>query len=194
MVVVNGYDHRGAYDMETGDEVWKMSGGGDIPVPTPIVWKDLIYFSSAHGRHAPLMAVKNSAEGEIPYPESDSTYSDDFEWFYDRGGAYMTSVVVYEDLLYRLKWYGNLTCMDARTGEEIYSEMVNPYSFIAAPVIAGDKIYMVSEEGMVYIVKAGKEYELLHKIPLGEMSLVTPGLVEDVIIFRTASKLIAVGS
>jgi len=194
MVVVNGYEHRGAYDMETGDEVWKMSGGGDVPIPTPIVWKDLIYFNSAHGRHAPLMAVKNSATGEIPYPESDSTYSDDFAWFYDRSGAYMTSVVVYEDLLYRLRWNGNLACMDARTGEKIYSEVVKPYSFIAAPVIAGGKIYLVSEEGMVYIVKAGKEYELLHKIPLGEVSLVTPGLVEDVIIFRTASRLIAVGT
>lgn len=193
MVVVNGYKHRGAYDMETGDEVWKMSGGGDVPIPVPIVWKDLICFNSAHGRHAPLMAVKNSASGEIPYPESDSTYSDDFAWFYDRAGAYMTSVVVYEELLYSLRWFGNLTCLDARTGEEIYKEVINPYSFIAAPVISDGKIYLVSEEGMVYIVKAGREYELLHKIPLGEVSLVTPGLVEDVIIFRTASKLIAVG-
>ncbi len=192
-VVVNGYQHRGAYDLETGDEVWKMSGGGDIPVPTPIVWNDLIYFNSAHGRHAPLMAVKNSAVGEIPYPETDSTYSDDFAWFYDRGGAYMTSVVVYEDLLYRFRWNGNLACYDARTGEMIYSEMVHPYSFIAAPVIADGKIYLVAEEGTVYIVKAGKEYELLKQIPLGEVSLVTPGLVQDVIIFRTAGRLIAVG-
>ncbi len=67
-IAVNGYKHRGAYDLETGEEIWKMAGGGDIPVPVPIVWKDLIYFNSAHGRHAPLMAVKNSASGEIAYP------------------------------------------------------------------------------------------------------------------------------
>jgi outer membrane protein assembly factor BamB len=193
MVVVNGFKHRGAYDMETGDEVWKMEGGGDIPVPTPIVWKDIIYFNSAHGRHAPLMAVKNSARGEIAYPENDSTYSEEFAWFYDRAGAYMTSVVVYEDLLYRFRWNGNLACFDARSGEEIYSESVRPYSFIAAPVISDGKIYLVSEEGTVFIVKAGKEYELLKTIPLGEISLVTPGLVKDLIVFRTASRLIAVG-
>ena len=69
---MNGYKHRGGYDLETGEEIWKMSGGGDIPVPTPIVWKDLIYFNSAHGKHAPLMALKNSATGEIPYPDNDS--------------------------------------------------------------------------------------------------------------------------
>lgn len=192
-VVVNGYKHRGAYDMETGEEIWKMAGGGDVPVPTPIIWKDIIYFNSAHGRHAPMMAVKNTAAGEIPYPENDSTYVDDFAWFYDRGGAYMTSVVAHDNLLYRMRWNGNLACFDARSGEWIYNEMVHPYSFIAAPVIADGKIYLVAEEGTVYIVKAGRDYEMIKKIPLGEVSLVTPGLVQDVIIFRTAGRLIAVG-
>ena len=158
-----------------------------------IVWKDLVYFNSAHGRHAPMMAVKNTATGKIPYPKNESNYADDFAWFYDRAGAYMTSVVVHDSLLYRLKWNGNLAVMDARTGDWIYDETVHRYSFIAAPVIADDKIYLVAEEGMVYIVKTGREYELINKIPLGEVSLVTPGLVQDVIIFRTAGHLIAVG-
>jgi len=192
-VVVNGYKHRGAYDLQTGEEVWKMSGGGDIPVPTPVIWKDLIYFNSAHGRHVPLMAVKNGAVGELTYPESDTTFSEAFAWFYDRGGAYMTSVVVYDSLLYRFRWSGNLACYDARSGKEIYSNSVNPRSFIASPVISDGKIYLVAEEGMVYIVKAGKEYELLHALPLGEISLVTPGMVEGMIVFRTAGRLIAVG-
>lgn len=193
-VVVNGYKHRGAYDLDSGEEVWRMNGGGDIPVPSPIVWKDLVYFNSAHGRHAPLMAVKNSAEGEILYPKPDSVDNEDFAWFYDREGAYMTSVLVYDSLLYRMRWNGNLSCYDARSGEKYYSQTVNPSSFIASPVIAGNKIYLVEEKGMVYVVKPGKEYELLNKTPLGELSLVTPGLVEDLIVFRTSGRLIAVGS
>ena len=124
-VAVNGYKHRGGYDLESGEEVWKMAGGGDIPVPTPIVWKDLIFFNSAHGRHAPLMALKNSVQGEIPYPDNDSIPGEDFAWFYDRGGAYMTSVLVYDSLLYRLRWNGNLACYDARNGELIYQQTVN---------------------------------------------------------------------
>ncbi len=191
-VVVNGYKHRGAYDLNTGEEIWKMSGGGDIPVPTPIVWKDLIYFNSAHGGKAPMMALKNSALGEIPYPQSESSPGDDFAWFYDRQGAYMTSVLVYDNLLYRLRWNGNLSCFDARTGELIYKETVHPTSFIASPVASDGKIYMVSEYGDLYIVKAGREYTLLKKIPLGEVSLVTPGISEGILILRTAGRLIAV--
>ncbi|MCK5137018.1 MAG: PQQ-binding-like beta-propeller repeat protein [Bacteroidales bacterium] len=193
-LTVNGYKHRGAYDLGSGEEIWKMSGGGDVPIPTPVVWKDLIYFNSAHGRHAPLMAVKNSVTGEIPYPDNDSLPGDDFAWFYDRSGAYMTSVLVYDSLLYRLQWNGNLACFDARSGEEIYSHTVNPSSFIACPVAADGRIYMVSEDGDLYITQAGREYRLLHRIPLGEVSLVTPGISEGMIILRTASKLIAVSS
>jgi outer membrane protein assembly factor BamB len=193
-VVVNGYKHRGAYDLATGDEVWKMSGGGDIPVPTPVVWKDLIYFNSAHGRHAPLMAIKNSADGELTYPSDDSNPGAGFAWFYDRGGAYMSSVLVYDSLLYRIRWNGNLACYDARSGEVIYDQTVNPSSFIASPVAADGKIYLVSEDGDLYIIRAGETYELLKRIPLGEVSLVTPGITQGMMILRTAGKLIAVSS
>jgi len=190
--VVNGYQHRGAYDLHSGEEIWRMSGGGDIPVPTPIVWKDLIYFNSAHGPNAPMMALKNNALGEIPYPESEDSPGKDFAWFYNRQGAYMTSVLVYDGLLYRLKWNGNLSCFDARTGEIIYRETVHPTSFIACPVASDGKIYMVSENGDLYIARAGKSYEILKKIPLGEVSLVTPGITDGMLILRTASRLIAV--
>ncbi|MDX2432676.1 MAG: PQQ-binding-like beta-propeller repeat protein [Bacteroides sp.] len=193
-VAVNGYKHRGGYNLETGEEIWKMSGGGDVPVPTPIVWKDLIYFNSAHGRHAPLMAVKNNAQGEITYPENDSLVVDGLEWFYDRRGAYMTSVLVYDSLLYRLRWNGNLACYDARSGEELYQQTLNPTSFIASPVAADGKIYMLSEYGELYIVQSGAEYKLLKTIPLGEVSLVTPAIAPGMLVLRTASRLMAVSN
>lgn len=193
-IAVNGYQHRGGYDLDTGAEVWKMSGGGDIPIPTPIVWKDLIYFNSAHGRHVPLMAIKNTAQGEVAYPENESDPGDPFAWFYDRQGAYMSSVLVYDNLLYRLRWNGNLSVFDARSGELYYSETVNPSSFVACPVASDGRIYMVSEVGDLYIAAAGKEFKLEKKIPLGEVSLVTPGISDGMLVLRTSSRLIGVSS
>ncbi len=191
-VAVNGFKHRGGYDLETGEEIWHMSGGGDIPIPTPVVWKDLIYFNSSHGGQTPLMAVKNNVTGQVGYPENDLTEGEQLAWFYNRQGAYMTSVLVYKDLLYRLRWNGNLACFDARTGELLYRETVEPTSFIACPVASDGKIYMVAEDGDLYIAEAGREYKLLKKIPLGEASLVTPGITQGMLVLRTAGKLIAV--
>ncbi len=138
------------------------------------------------------MAVKNSAEGVILYPENDSLPGAGLEWYYDRGGAYMTSVLVYDSLLYRLRWNGNLACYNARSGEEIYQQTVNPSSFIASPVAADGKIYMLSDYGELYIVQSGPEYKLLKKIPLGELSLVTPAIAPGMLVLRTTNRLMAV--
>ena len=47
-VIVNGFKHMGGYELETGKEIWKMSGGGDAPSTTPVIANDLIYINNAH--------------------------------------------------------------------------------------------------------------------------------------------------
>ncbi|MCZ6599069.1 MAG: PQQ-binding-like beta-propeller repeat protein, partial [Planctomycetota bacterium] len=56
-VIVNGFKHIGGYDLRTGAELWKLEGGGDIPVPTPIVAHDLVFITNAHGTMAPIYAI-----------------------------------------------------------------------------------------------------------------------------------------
>jgi len=191
-VVLNGYRHRGAYDLDTGEEIWRMEGGGDIPIPTPLVWKDLVFFNSAHGRHAPLMSIRNTTQGEIPYPETTEEKLPAVAWFHDREGGYMTTPLVYDSLLYMLHWNGNLSCFQARTGKKLYQETVYPASFIASPVAADGKLFLVAESGDLYIVAAGPEYRLLKMIPLGEASLVTPAIAPGIMVLRTESRLIGV--
>ena len=57
--------HVGAYDFKTGEVIWKLSGGGDIPVPTPVVSDGLVYVTNAHGLMAPVYAIKDTATGDI---------------------------------------------------------------------------------------------------------------------------------
>ncbi len=64
-VVVNGWKHTGGYDFETGRELWKLTGGGDIPTPTPIAGHGLIFITSAHGNESPVHAIRPTATGDI---------------------------------------------------------------------------------------------------------------------------------
>ena len=64
-ILVNGFRHAGAYDFKTGKEIWKLSGNGDIPVPTPVVSDGLIYITNAHGPMSPVYAIKDTATGDI---------------------------------------------------------------------------------------------------------------------------------
>ena len=105
-VVVNGFKHRGAYDFKTGEEIWRMSGGGDIPIPTPIIGEDLMYFNSAHGRSSPILAVKKNALGDLTLGEGETTNSG-IDWSYARGGSYMQTMLLYNGYIYNLRLNGH---------------------------------------------------------------------------------------
>ena len=192
-VALNGFKNRGGYDFETGKEVWKMSGGGDIQIPTPIVGNDLIYFNSAHGRYSPIIAVKTDAVGDITLKETE-TSNDYIKWSLPRGGSYMHTLLLYKNHLYNLNWNGTLICLDPLTGKEIYhAKLGEANSFIASPVASDGKIYIVNEDGTIYIVQDGESFKLLAEIPMHDICLTAPAITDGMIIFRTQKYLVAVG-
>ncbi|NOT02282.1 MAG: PQQ-binding-like beta-propeller repeat protein [Phycisphaerales bacterium] len=192
-IAVNGYRHIGGYELETGREAWRLNGGGDIPVPTPVVAHDLIYITSAHGPGAPLYAIRTAVKGDIT-PDNPESPREFMAWSYDRIGNYMQTPIVYGDLLYCCRDNGVLTCYDARSGEKKYRERLGTgrTGFTASPVAADGKIYFTSEEGDVYTVKAGPEFNVLSTNPLGEICMATPAISEGVLFFRTQHHVMAV--
>jgi outer membrane protein assembly factor BamB len=194
LVLANGFRHMGAYDFATGREVWRMSGGGDIPVPTPIVAHGLAFITNAHGRMAPVYAVRPDARGDITL-QADATSNAGIAWSVPRDGGYMQTPIVYGDLLYVAKDNGVLTCFDARTGEEKYKTRIGDGStgFTSSPVAGDGKIYFTSEQGDVVVVRAGPEYHELARNELGEIHMATPAISEGVLYFRTKGHLIAIG-
>jgi outer membrane protein assembly factor BamB len=192
-VALNGYKNRGGYDLATGMEVWTMSGGGDIQIPTPVIGNDLIYFNSAHGRYSPIIAVKTNAVGDITLKEPE-TSNDYIKWSLPRGGSYMHTLLLYKNHLYNVNWNGTFICMDPMTGKEIYNaKLGKTKSFIASPVASDGKIYVVDEEGKVYIVADGDSFKLLAEIAMNDICMSAPALTDGMIIFRTQKYLIGVG-
>lgn len=192
-VVLNGYKHRGGYDFETGKEIWKMSGGGDIQIPTPIVDKDMIYFNSAHGQSSPIIAIRTNAAGDITLGGKETSNAF-VKWSLPRGGSYMHTLLLYRDHLYNVNWNGTVVCLDPANGNEIYkSKLGKSKSFVASPVASDGKIYIVDEEGTVYILQDGNIFNLLGEIPLNDNCLTAPSISDGAIYFRTQKYLIAVG-
>ena len=193
-VLVNGWHHIGAYDFKTGREIWKINGGGDIPVPTPVTGLGFVYITSAHGPMAPVYAIREDATGDISLP-ANQTSNTHIAWSVPRGGAYMATPILYRDLLYVMGWNGVLLAFDARTGERLYQERVGAgtTAFTASPVAADDKIYITSEEGDVFVVRAGRVFQLLATNPLGEIGMASPAISEGVLYFRAGKSMMAIG-
>ena len=165
--------------------------GGDIPVPTPIVAHDLIYIMNAHGRAAPIYAISTLAEGEMTVDAEKEAH---LAWSTQRGGNYMQTPLVYGEELYACSDAGILGCYDATTGEEIYRERVGygRTGFTSSGVAADGKLYFASEEGDVYVVRAGRDFEVIGENPLGEEAMASPAISEGVIYYRTRNHLVAV--
>ena len=193
IIAVNGYKHRGGYDLKTGKEVWRMSGGGDVPIPTPIVGEGIIYFNSAHGPSSPILAIKTGAAGDITLKQGE-TKNEFVAWSYPKGGSYIHSLLLYHDRLYNVNWNGTVQCYEPATGKLVYTaKLGKAKSFIASPVASDGRIYIVDEEGTVYIIKDGDTFVLIQEFPLGEVCLTAPSITAGMIYFRTQKSLFAFG-
>lgn len=187
-VILNGFKHMGGYDVDTGAELWRLSGAGDIPVPRPIVAHGLIYLTSAHGRLAPVYAIDPDATGELDR-EHEAVV-----WHETRGGNYMQTPLVYGDELYHCNDAGILSCRDAKTGTLHYKERIGEgrSGYTASIVAADEKIYVTSEEGVVSIIAAGKEFVRAGSGELGEEAMATPAISRGTIYWRTRGHLVAI--
>ena len=194
-VLVNGFKHIGGYDLLTGKEIWRMKGGGDIPVPTPIAAYGLLFFTNAHGSAAPVIAVKETATGDISLGD-DETATANVAWSQRRDRAYMQTPLVHDGLLYVCRDNGSLSAYDAKTGTRLYQQRLGDgrTGFTASAVAADGRIYYSSEEGDVSVVKAGAQFELLGTNRLGEVTMASPALANGVMYFRTRDHVIAIGA
>lgn len=182
------------YDPLTGKELWKLGPMAEIATPTPFAAHDLIFVTSGYRPVQPIYAIKPGASGDLTL-KKDQVSSDFIAWSKDRGGPYMPTPIVYGDLLYTCSNNGVLTAYNAKTGERVYQERLGGTggAFTSSPVASDGKIFLSSEDGDIFVVKAGPKYELLSKNPVGEVMMATPAISDGLLIVRTVSHLFAFG-
>ncbi|MBI5770524.1 MAG: PQQ-binding-like beta-propeller repeat protein [Verrucomicrobia bacterium] len=194
-IVVNGWKQIGGYDLATGRQVWTISGGGDIPVPAPLIVGDWAFFTSAHGTARPLRAIRLAeAKGDITPPTIGDTNAA-VAWCHPKLGSYMQTPIAVGDLLWSCDWQGILTCVDRATGKIHYSERLQKagQAFTASGVAAGKHLYFVNEGGDVFVVPIGPQFSVVAKNSLDGLGLATPAIASGTIYFRTTERLLAIG-
>jgi outer membrane protein assembly factor BamB len=87
---------------------------------------------------------------------------------------------------------GIATCSDLHTGKVHWTERLDG-NFSASPVHAEGRVYFQSEEGVGYVVRAGKSFELLAENDLGDKALASYAVTDGALFIRTAKHLWKVG-
>ncbi len=192
-VICNGYKKMAGYDLATGKELWRLNGGGDVPVPTPIVAHDLFFITNGHGRR-PIYVVRSDASGDLT-PSEDKVPTG-LAWYKPIKGSYMPTPIVVGDVFYVADDNGIFTGFDAKTGEQLLRERLpagGNSTFSASPVHADGRIYTTSEDGQIDVVKAGRKFEVLASNRMNEICMASPAISDGLLLVRGKDHLFCIG-
>ena len=191
-LIANGGRYIRSYDPLTGKELWRFSDNEtQVKMQAPLVAHDLIYITGGYPAGRPMYAFRGGASGDISL-KSGEEKNGFLAWSTSKGSPYTPTPIIYGDLLYVLADNGVFSTYDAKTGELIYQQRL-PSSFSASPVATHGKLYLASEDGDVFVVKAGRKYELLSKNTMGRPLMATPALSQGMLILRGESAVYAIG-
>jgi len=187
-IVVTGGDCVTGHDPATGKELWRANGLNPDNNPSyrivasPIVFNDIIY---APTRVRPLLALRAGGRGDIS--------TSHLLWSTVNGPDVPTPVTDGK-YFYIVNDRGIIWCLDARTGAEIYGQQrIKPGTYSGSPVLADEKIYVTSEEGLTTVIKAGPKFEVVAENPLNDYCLSSPAISDGQIFIRTAATLFCIG-
>jgi outer membrane protein assembly factor BamB len=138
--------------------------------------------------------VRAGANGDITLPPGQSQ-SRAVAWSKGQRGPYMPTPLIYRGYVYVLGNGGILNCYALADGREIYRNRLPDVGsgFSASPVASDGKIYLSGEDGEIFVVKAGPEFEVLARNEFGEPLMATPALSGGLMIVRTQRHVWAIG-
>jgi outer membrane protein assembly factor BamB len=185
-IVSCGSGFVAGYHPDDGREIWRVRyGEGYSVVPRPVYAHGLIFVSSGYDRPRAMAVNPEGARGDV----TDSH----IVWTHERAAPLTPSMLVVGDELYFVSDNGVAACLDARTKKVHWTERLGG-DFSASPAFADGRIYFLNEDGITYVVRAGKEFELLATNDLKEGALASPAVSNGVIYVRTESHLWRIGS
>ena len=178
-----------------GKELWRVTGMS-MPTASPLAANGWLYVGSGSQGDANrrFLAIKPGATGDITL--ADGAESSDFiAWRQPRVSGYTPSAIVHDGRAYLVHDTGILAVLNAKTGAQLYKVRVGGggHTFSASPVAAGDRIYLLTEAGLTFVLESGDTYKEIAANDLDEMSLASPAIAGGAIYIRTESKLYRIG-
>ncbi len=182
-LLASGAESVVAYDPATGAELWRTDGTVSHPIPS-IVAGDGMAFATAGSQRKVALALRLGAVEE----------TERIVWRHDKGTAYVPSPILYRGLLYLMTDRGIVTCLDAQTGAVVYEggRVPVPATFTASPVAFDGKILLTSEDGDTFVLRAGREHEIVRTNSIGEPVYASPALAGGKVFIRGDRHLFAI--
>jgi outer membrane protein assembly factor BamB len=193
VLVTNSPNFIRGYDPATGEELWRLGGSSKITAPTPIFSRDLVVVASGRRPEKPLFAIRPDARGDITLPDGHESNAA-VAWSKRGRGSYMPTPLIYDNILYVLNNDGLFDAYDLLTGAEIYRQRI-PHKgsgFSSSPVASDGRIILSSEDGEMFVIRAGKAFEVTATNAMGESLMATPAIAGGTMFVRGVTHLFGI--
>lgn len=168
-----------AYDPKTGDEIWKVYHGGMNVAQPPQFGDGKLYLCTGDGG-LKLLAVRPDGSGNVTKTH--------IEWKCAKSIPSRTAPLLIDGKLYMINEGGILSCVDTKTGEQVWQERVGG-AYSASPLYADGKIYMFSQDEKSVVGTPGKEWKTLATNRLDGGCMATPAVAGKALFIRTKTHL-----
>ena len=171
-----------AYDPASGKELWRAKVlDGDI-APSPVGGGGMIF---AVNSGAKLAAIRTGGQGDIT-----ATH---VAWTAEDGLPDIVSPLTDGKLVLLVTTDGTLNCYAAADGKKLWEKEMD-HIFKSSPTLVGDKVYLMTEKGVMLIFAASAEgYKELGKADLGEPANSSPAYLDGRIYIRGKHNLYCIG-
>jgi outer membrane protein assembly factor BamB len=192
MLISNGSAVCQALDPETGKEIWRLIDGAESTIAMPVFEKGIVFWytgfavDSDGSNYIDLLAVNPDGKGDITGTNIIWKKKDKIS------RNHSLTPVIKDGLIYTVNTRNILMCIDAATGEEIWSTHLSS-NYDASPVYVDGIIWFFSVRGEAMAIKAGRKYEVVAQNQMDSGIWATPAFLRNSVILRTDKFLYSIG-
>ncbi|MCR9295296.1 MAG: PQQ-binding-like beta-propeller repeat protein [bacterium] len=183
-LIVSGGNQVSSYAPDSGEVLWTVS---NVKAPTACsvaMDQQQIYFGGSDPfSTGPLFAVSAGAAGDLTPKKKNSAF-EYCRWVTDRAAPGMASPVSTGTLVY-VPDKNILRCYRAESGELVYQQRLPDIKMVnASPILIGDKLLLVGEEGNCCLVQTGEEFQIVGGGRVDDTVWATPAVAGGRILIR----------
>jgi outer membrane protein assembly factor BamB len=173
------------YDPLTGKELWRLEERTSFSASTrPVAGHGLVFYTTGFNT-GQVLAIRPDGRGDVTETH--------VAWRSTRGAPKKPSLLLHDDLLFMVNDNGVVTCVEAKTGTEVWTGRLNQ-TYSASPISTGGRIYFFGEDGKATVIEAGRTYKVIAENTLDDGFMATPAIDGAALYVRTKSHLYRIES
>jgi len=182
-LILSGSKSVASYDPDTGEQHWVIDGPTEQYVASLVYNKGLLFMTAGFPDHH-ILAIRPDGTGNV----TDTHIA----WRTTRGCSYVPSPAACKDYFLVVSDKGIASCFDAESGERYWMERLGQ-RFSASTINANGLVYFTSDEGVISVVKADKQFNVVASNDMGERVYSSPAVYDGKLYIRGSQHVFCVG-